>query len=372
MPDESLNEVEVEKGGSVPFDRDALEAKIAGRLAEVDVEVDPELDEAADTDEAEEVEEVEEADDADEESEEGDESSEASEAAESETDEEAAEGKTEQPAAKSKPTLPAAYRRTLQAYEWTDEEIDEAFTQNPTGFLVTASKLHRSRSDEIARWAQLGRASRENVQEGGDDSPAPAKGKGGTSSEAPGLIPLIDAEAIAEKYGDEELVGEIVGPVNDAIKRINAYLPDLTASVSEMQAAKKDQLAREVDSFFTSNELKPYSDLYGESFETGTPDQQRKRVEVLQTADALVIGAKLQGRSLKASEALALAHDSVSAGHKVAAVRKEVKSSVKKRAKGVTLKPSRRGGKSTESDAPARNRAELEAKVASRLSSINW
>lgn len=363
------DETNILKGESLPFDSSALEAKIADSLAAIEDEPGDELvdesTEAVDEPADEVVEEA--SDDAadDESAEEPDDSAE-------EDDEEAAEGdepakpKAAEPAKKSSPTLPAAYRRTLQAYEWTDEEIDRAFAADPTNFTVTASKMHQSRSKEIAAWAQMGRAAR-------DENAAPEKSDtDGKPATRPTQIPKIDEAALAEKYGDADLIADVVGPVNAAIDTINSFLPDLTSGVASVQQTRAETLAKQIDQFFGGDELKPYADLYGKTFEDGTPDQRKKRASVLETADALVTGAQLQGRRLSTNEALALAHDAVSAGHKVAAVRAEVRGAVKKRAQSVTIKPSKRGSKSSDHDGPANSRETLEERTAARLSKINW
>lgn len=281
--------------------------------------------------------------------------------------EEGAEGESDdaekqQPVVKKTtgPTLPASYIRTLKAYDWTDDEIAEAFRANPAAFTVTAQKMHANRNSEVARWADLGRASRQ-VAPAEETKETPGANRVDIRA---GQIKPINVPALTEKYGNEELVREIAEPLNSVIEQLNAVLPDVLRAAESNQAAQVQALESQVNGFFGGEELKPYATLYG-----GDKDLSKENLDarnkVLELADALIAGAKLQGRTLKTVEALELAHDSVSSGHKTQAARQELKKSVTTRNKGITLKPSVKGAKD-KSSIPA-NRGELEARTRSRL-----
>jgi len=366
----------VDKGESVAFDSTALEAKIAGPLAAIDdasetvaeVEVEVEETEA----EADAV-----APDASVEDETPESDPSETSPDDPEAVEEAEGGKPDSPIAPklpTSPTLPAAYRRTLRAYEWTDEEIDAAYGVDPANFTITASKLHRTRNDEIAAWARMGRAARDTTA---PDTGAEGEADGRPSSarkSAPatkGPVPRIDVEGLSERYGDPDLIKEIAGPINAAIDAINGYLPDITSGVAAVQQGRVAQLQQIIDGFFADPEIQPYADLYGAGKDL-TKEQLEARGRVLETADALVVGARQQGRSLTVQEAIALAHDSVSADHKTAAIRKELRGTVTKRAESVTMKPTRRSGKGAAEDDSANSSEGLETRIGRRLAKLNW
>jgi hypothetical protein len=118
------------------------------------------------------------------------------------------------------PTLPAAYRRSLKAYEWTDEEIDANLKTLGTKFIETAGRIHKNRNVEIADWAERGRQSRtQSAQQQQTQAPQQQQ-----STEATGLKP-VDAAALKKQYGADELIDAIVGPVNATIEQINKMLP---------------------------------------------------------------------------------------------------------------------------------------------------
>lgn len=338
--------------------RSALEAKVSQGLAALrDTETGE--DSSASESDAE----------SDEVAEESEESSE--EGAEPESEDAPEESKTEeqQPKAKPKsskaPTFPDALRRTLKAYEWSDEEIDRAHAENPANFLLTAQKIHANRSKELAGWAEMGRKARQTEQ-------APTNVKG-TATEAAshvdpetGLFRPIDVDSMVEKFGNEDLVRQIVAPVNEVLGRINSLLPDLMTGVDTIQESRKQSLKGQIDSFFGSKELERYVELYGKGDLSDAHMQARNKV--LETADALISGAKSQGRSLTVAEALMAAHDVLSVGHKTQAIRSEIKKSVVSRNKGLTLRPSSAGGNPDKG--PPKDKDALEKRTRDRLSKV--
>ena len=261
------------------------------------------------------------------------------------------------------PIFPQAYRRTLHAYDWTDDEIADALSQEPNArasFMATAQKLHANRNAELAKWAEMGRRER-------DSQPDPTKGsveptvEPGTEKFAPANI-----DALIEKHGNEDLVREIAEPFNDMMKRINEVLPDLMSGVQWIRDSRQQALARQIGQFFGSEDLKSYEEVYGLDSKDLSDDQVGTRNKVLEFADALVAGASLQGRKLSTEEALVLAHDSVSGEFKEKAIRTEIRKSVTVRAKGISLKPT---GKTVQKTGP-KTREELEKDVRSRLTSV--
>jgi hypothetical protein len=264
------------------------------------------------------------------------------------------------------PTLPAAYRRSLKAYEWTDEEIDANLKTFGTKFIETAGRIHKNRNAEIADWAERGRQARQAAQ------PQPQQGQQQqqqTAAPASGLKP-VDAAALKQKYGSEDLIDEIVGPVNAAIEQINnTILPAVQQTQARSQQAEMDMLSRQIDGFFGGKELEPYRNVYGDPAKSKlTKEQIDTRNKVLEMADALVGGAERAiGRKLSFGEAMQMAHDHVSSGFKEQAVRTAIKSQLKTRNKGITLKPSGRSTTTANSGGAPKTRSDLERKVSQGL-----
>lgn len=261
----------------------------------------------------------------------------------------------------TEPTLPDAYRRSLKAYDWTDEEITQAFEAAPDKFLETAERIHRNRNVETAGYAEVGRRARQQQQAG----VTVTDGK----SEVPQVVKTVDAEALTKEYGNEELVNAIVSPVNEVIQQVNAILPQLEQSKKDAEQSRVEVLGQQIETFFTAKGLKPYTEVYGDKTKTAlTEVQNQNRNKVLEQADAIIIGAKLQGRQLTVEEGLLMAHDSVASEFKEQVIRKDLKTKTKKRAKSVSVKPSHHGKSPT--DGKPTTRKQLETKVATGLKAI--
>jgi molybdopterin converting factor small subunit len=242
-------------------------------------------------------------------------------------------------AADDSPTLPAALRRSLRAYEWSEDEIDEAFGRDPEGFLVTASKIHSTRIQQTQEWAARGRQQLEEQDTlAGAGSATDAVAADAASIPDGGI--QIDFAALAESSGfDEEALRKAFGPVTTVVDAMNAILPALNEGIQATQENKDAILAREVDQFFQQDDMSPYTEFYGDSWETADNEQVGHRNKVLEEADYLIVGAGQHGQTLSTVEALEIAHHHVAAGEKEKAVRKEITSQVKQRRKGITLKP---------------------------------
>lgn len=276
-------------------------------------------------------------------------------------EEAAAEG--EKPADKAgevskAPTLPAAYRRSLKAYEWTDEEIDRAATD--PNFLTTAAKIHATRNAETAKTAELGRQARQqNTTQQQDTSAAIT------------ALKLVDSAALKKQYGEDALIDSIVSPINAVVEQINKILPVIQQTQQKSQTAELETLGRQIEGFFGGAELKPYTELYGLDLSKLNDKQLESRNKVLETADALIVGAKLQGRTMSLGDALTLAHDSVSGTFKTQAARTTIKTQLKARERGITLKPGNRGSNIAANGAgKVSSRGDLEKKVKAGLASV--
>lgn len=257
------------------------------------------------------------------------------------------------------PTLPAAYRRSLKAYDWTDEEIDAA-AQQP-GFLATAAKIHANRVKETQAWADAGRKAKE-AQTAGQQ---PQKDAAPSTTQQQGLKP-IDAEALKAEYGDEALIDKLVGPLNATIAQINSILPVVQQTQQRAAMSQAEQLGRQIDGFFGGKEMEPYRELYGAN---GKLSQEHfaARNKVLEFADYLIGGALQNGRSLSFDEAMTLAHDAISGGTKEQAARQKIVAQAKTRNKGLTLKPGARG---SNLNTPAKTRGDLEKRVNQGLRAV--
>jgi Rod binding domain-containing protein len=277
-----------------------------------------------------------------------------------ETEEEATD-ETEEAAASDDgaPTLPDSYRRSLKSYGWGDKEIDKNLKLLGADFINTAAKIHANRNEEVSRWADAGRAARQQTHT--------------TAQETVGLQPLkaLDVKALEDHYGKDEMVKEIAGPVNAMIQQINAMLPLITASQTNAQQAEIEKLSQQIEGFFGDKKLESMREFIGDSsgLKPLTESQQKVRNTILEMADALVLGAKGQGRKLNLNEALQHSLDSVSGEFKEQGIRKTIKKTMQKREKGISLQPSGRSKAALAATGP-KTRTQLEKDTRSRLRAV--
>ncbi len=254
-------------------------------------------------------------------------------------------------------TLPAAYRRSLKSREWSDAEIDSFYKADPVQAMKTFDRIHASRVAEIQQFSRLGREVKAKEEQDSSKTPAVEMPEGGLAA--------IDEDKLVAEYGNEDVVRAIVGPVNAAIAGINSVLPDIRDGAASAQQARNDVLARQIEGFFSADDMDPYREVYGSAAKGLSEGQMEKRQRVLEEADALVTGAAHQGRQLAVSDALVAAHDMVSADYKTKAVRRSLKKTVKARAKGKTLRPTSRGRGGA--NARPSTRSDLERSVGQKL-----
>ena len=276
----------------------------------------------------------------------------------------------EREAADQTPTLPAAIRRSLRSYEWTDDEIDEAFKRDPEGFLPTASKIHATRVRETQEWAALGRARRdEETAEAPAKAPSASDIKPDPNVVLPdgGVAPL-DFDKLALDSGfDKETLIKAFGPVSTVIDAVNKILPVLNEGVETVNRNKQAEVARQVDQFFQSDDLTPYTEFYGKSWDEASNEQIEQRNSVLELADHMIVGAGQHGRTLNAVDAMELAHHTVSSDVKDSVIRQKLAKQVEARRKSVTLKPT---SKTTSSPNEAPDRDQVIANAAERLRAV--
>lgn len=340
--DQSDKEVTIPADPS-SFDRGALEASVSAKMSDVFKDSDDELVESEPSTEVAKT--SEEAETTAEEKPEA----EVKTAPTKETPAPAAgKAPAEKPAVETNPAvlaIPAAYRRSMKAYQWTDDEIDAAAKANPTAFAKMAEKVHLSRVEETQRWTELGRHAKAAT-------PAPAAVE----------PPKFDVKALRAKYGNE--------PFIDAME---AQHSQLEATRAFMDAAQKRQadndmatLVKQIDNYFSSEELSPYHDHYGKGGQTLTEAQLTARGKVLSTADLLIAGARSMGRPMTLDEALTMAHDSVASPIAAKVAVKKIETQVVQRQAAISLRPGSRG-----SSAPiANDRKGLEKKVGEGLAKV--
>ena len=171
---------------------------------------------------------------------------------------------------------------------------------------------------------------------------------------------------MVEKFGNQELIEALAGPVNAAISALTPVLQSVERTQAEAKRTHREALARTVQDFFTAKEMAPYAEIYGQDEANLTKPQFVMRDKVLETADALISGAILQGRTPPSvQDALTLAHDSVASPVRETIIRDKIRKDVKRREANITLRPTAQGRRA--SGGPPRDRQELFGRTEDRL-----
>lgn len=282
------------------------------------------------------------------------------ESAEAEPDESEEEAVEDDDDDDSTPTLPAALQRTAKRYGWSDEEISDALKTSFSGTVKTFEKLHASANAMTSEWADLGRKKKAE-----DEAAASAA----VSETKPVTRTMLDEDALIEKYGEDraDLIRELVGPVKQVMQELKPLAEQVQASQEFIATAEEEASSRKVQAFFTADEMKPFAKHYGTLLESMTDEQYKNRNDVLELADAMIVGAGQQGRVLESETAMLLAHDSLTAKMQEDAIRDGLKKKAKNRGDGVTLKPSHQGRTAGASTGPAKDEAELEARTLANM-----
>ena len=249
--------------------------------------------------------------------------------------------------------LPDAYYRAAIHQGWKPDEIKEFFEANPELAIRTLAKNHESTNKLNSEFARMGRIKPE------DKKVADPK----TVTEAVN----VDIDAIKEQYGDDS-----------AIVKAMTIMQAKLDSIPEQQTVERvdntphdDPMRATVDKFFTDPVLKPYEDFYGTGKDTAkiTQEQHGNRFSMLQMAEDIVRGSQFYGRDITVEAAMEQAHLLVSEPVREKAVRAELKATIKKRAKGVTLKPAKSKAAKTVTDGKL-SQKQMEAKVQAGLNKI--
>jgi hypothetical protein len=344
--------VETPAAAPEPMDRAALESKVSESLEKFFGEPADEPEAPAADDSADSSEVTEDEDQVEEKTEE-------QEVTEDKTEQQEVKAAAVEPKKGDAPTLPAAYRRSLLATEWTEEEIDQAHASGGQAFIATAAKIHATRTSEVQRWADEGRRRREEQAKATLEQPKVFE-----------PLKALDTAELEKEFGKDAMIEKVVGPVNRVIEVLNAMFPKVAEYEQNAQKAETEILGKQIEAFFDADDRKPYREMFGGGETEFTDEIIKNRNEMLDYADALIGGAEAMGKKLTLGKALELAFDASSGKFKEKAAVKKITTTLKKREKGMTLKPGNKKPVPVSDPSKPKSRADLEKQVTSKLKAM--
>jgi len=256
------------------------------------------------------------------------------------------------------PMLPSGHRRAALARGYTSEEIDFYLQSNPEDATARFKEIFGEWQEENSRWSQRGR---QLIQADGTPEKKPPVKEGEFQP-----VPHADIKALVEKHGGEyeDLIKDLVAPLNAGIDRINSMGEGLTKSQEFIDSNEEKALATIVDNFLGSKEMSSFADTYGKDVATATEEQVKNRMELFGEADNLIAGAKAHGKSITVEDALNRAHLILSQGTRDEVIRQQIRDSMKKRTK--TIKSSHKADSPAKTNEPI-SEEELEKRTEARM-----
>ncbi len=245
------------------------------------------------------------------------------------------------------PAIPENLYRAAEHSKWKPEEIVDFWKANPEMAEKTFEKMRQDMVEVNKQFSENGRARKQVAQERADhptETQTPAKPKS-----------FVDVEKARVEFGDG--AAELIGQMNQVLVQQAdeiAEIKSTAASPRTQEAANQDRsmaVATQIGNFFGHANMKAYDDFYGPSVDAnGTPysdwdhltaGQQANRTAVMTEAADIQSGVAIRGTEITVGEAMTRAHMIATDGLKTETIRKEILTSVKKKAKGVTLRPTK-------------------------------
>lgn len=275
---------------------------------------------------------------------------------------------------KQKSAIPDNHYRALLHSGWKPEKVSSLYEKDPELLLELAEKAYEDVNNLSQQFAQLGRSRIEMDKQKQKADQPPAQQPIQPAQQGPDLVKL------RQQYEDD--------PFGATVELLKAFVPQsqephMQMPIQQPQSQPKEEfqedlaLAQHLISFFGDSSMESYKDFYGATYDDKnhpylstdhlTPGQRENRRQVLTIADQILAGASFQGREMPIQEALAMAHITVSGPITKQIVRNELVSQVKKKAKGVTLKPTSRKATLPKKAGEAKTEKELEKATEERL-----
>lgn len=275
-------------------------------------------------------------------------------------------------------TIPDAFVRAAIHQGWEQGDVDSLIETNPELALKTLTSCYNSVTNATKEWSALGRAKVEQER-----AAAEANTKSVAEQVASDVDPLI--ERLKKDYGDDPLIETVTKLLQRDVKTAskpttNAQQPsDLyKTATARANAAANASIDARVNTFFSSEAMTPYGDFYGklnlsQTVSDLTNGQQEHRLNVLQEAEYIMTGLRMQGIDAPVEQVLEKAHLIVTEPVREQIIRNNLKKSATDRKKGMTFRPakSKKAGTATTSNQQKpKNRQELLSKVSQNMAKV--
>jgi hypothetical protein len=221
---------------------------------------------------------------------------------------------------------------------------------NPELAMKTFANLHDNMNRVSSEFAEFGRAKKKKAAEeaanngGGDDNNADKKS----------TYKQIDTTKLRDENPDSEGLVDVIEQIQEQNKSMHDQMSELAKAPVAHRNAEQEKLVRDqelligtqIDTFFNDPSLDAFATTYGKvtkgaaTWDELLPSEKVNRCAVIDQVEQLMEGAKALGRDMDVTEALGRAHLMITQPIQAKMIREDIMKSVRKRSKGITLRPS--------------------------------
>jgi len=245
-----------------------------------------------------------------------------------------------------KPAIPDNYYRAAIHIGYKPEQISKLYDTDAEGTLEFLKQNYEAVNNLSKQFANLGRTANELRQK-------QAATQQVQTQQPVVQKPELDMKKLREQYEDDPF-----GATIEAIKVLTVKPEQPPAVEPVAQVIQPDRVAfeeqaaalQQLHQFFETEDMEVYKDFYGSvpmenmfDWRSLPSGQLANRQALVNLADQIIAGHELQGKQISTAEGLQLAHLVITEPIREQVVREQIVSSVKKRNKGITLKPSGSG-----------------------------
>lgn len=241
------------------------------------------------------------------------------------------------------PAIPDNWFRAATHSGYTSEQISKMYDADAEGTMKFLKHNYEAVNNLSRQYANNGRIAIELQQKAQAAQAVPAQ-------QPTAQPPKMDAEKFRQQYEDNpaEAIFELFQGLTSSPQEKIAEQP-AAQTVQSDRAAFEERVAilQQFHQFFTAEDMNAYKDFYGEATDGNMfdwsklpPGQYANRQALSDLADQIIAGHELQGKQISVAEGLKLAHLAITQPITEQVVREKLVKQMKKRSKGVTLKPS--------------------------------
>lgn len=245
--------------------------------------------------------------------------------------------------------VPDSYLRAALHQGWKEEEVKELWKDDPEK-AERLLKANLTATNNLSnQWSQLGQQQMD-VQV---PLAVPATTPNNPVPEVNTKYTGLDISKLKGQYDDDGLIDDVIKPLNDLLIKMNDKLESVeikqtqaSQSNSDKQEVankeKSDAINLQINGFFDSLKSKELKTFYGAGSDWSKfeGDQAENRMKLLTQADQIKTGAAYQGKEITNEAAMDLANLILSSHLAEQKIIDDIKGSLTKRERSMSLKPS--------------------------------